>query len=80
MNWSLVPTADEPDAPSPTYNFRCCTVGDDDKECGAESGPQTDPDDARKWAWDHWKSTDQEHSAFSEWNVRPWAMHLDGPA
>ncbi|MFJ2440799.1 hypothetical protein ACIOWG_10115 [Streptomyces sp. NPDC087658] len=58
MNWSLVPTDDEPDIPAPTYTFRCFTLDGNDKECGAASGPQTDPHAARKWARDHWESTD----------------------
>ncbi|MGW1229662.1 DUF7848 domain-containing protein [Streptomyces sp. NPDC002530] len=79
MRWSLVRTDDEPNTPAPTYIIRCCTL-DDDKECGAESGPRTDADTARKWALDHWESTGQDHSAFSEWTVHPSAMHQDGSA
>ncbi|MFF7340788.1 hypothetical protein ACFZAT_26115 [Streptomyces sp. NPDC008163] len=80
MNWSLVPTDDEPDTPAVTHTFRCYTLDDDDKECGAESGPQADVNAAQRWAFNHWKSTDQEHSAFGEWTIRPWGMHQDGPA
>ncbi|WP_415956387.1 hypothetical protein [Streptomyces sp. 021-4] len=80
MNWSLVPTDDEPDTPAPSYAFRCSALDDNDKECGAESGPTTDREAARKWAWDHWESTNKDHCAFSEWVTRSWGMHQDGPA
>ncbi|MEW2632169.1 hypothetical protein AB0903_11030 [Streptomyces sp. NPDC048389] len=55
------------------------TLDDDDKECGAESGPSTDPDTAKRWAWDHWKG-DRGHSRFSEVITRPWSTRMDGPS